>query len=99
MASFPSVMANWQTFKENRPRSVLVQNDGHLTTPLIKLHAHIIGYQARAICHLSRTQLSRACANVTSATDWNGMTQEIERSSEQSSGLIRFSDAGNIRKG
>ncbi|KAL1991972.1 hypothetical protein VTN49DRAFT_4004 [Thermomyces lanuginosus] len=54
-----------------------------LIEPIIKLYSHIIEYQARVICHLSRAQLSRAWENMAGWNDWDGKIAEIERMDEQ----------------
>lgn len=54
-----------------------------LIEPIIKLYSHIIEYQARVICHLSRAQLSRAWENMAGWNDWDGKIAEIEKTSEQ----------------
>ena len=54
-----------------------------LIEPMAKLYSHIIEYQARFICHLSRAQLSRAWENVAGWNDWDGKIAEIEKTSEQ----------------
>jgi ankyrin repeat protein len=52
-----------------------------LIGPLADLYSYIIEYQARAICHLSKAQLSRGWENVAGGVDWDAMTSKIENSS------------------
>jgi ankyrin repeat domain-containing protein 50 len=59
-----------------------------LIEPLSKLYSYVIEYQARAICHLSSAQLSRAWKNVTGWDDWDGKTTDIDDLSKRCSDCI-----------
>lgn len=69
-----------------------------LMEPLAKLYSHIIEYQARVICHLSREQLSRAWQNVANWNDWNGKKAEIDGLSEHCHRYIDHFDAEQFQK-
>ncbi|KAJ5644882.1 hypothetical protein N7507_010893 [Penicillium longicatenatum] len=69
-----------------------------LREPLAKLYSQIIEYQARAICHLSKAQLSRAWENVAGAHDWEEMTTNIGNASNVCITNIDPLEAEEIRK-
>ncbi|KAJ6093116.1 hypothetical protein N7486_008405 [Penicillium sp. IBT 16267x] len=69
-----------------------------LREPLAKLYSQIIEYQARAICHLSKAQLSRAWENVAGAHDWDGMTRNIGNASNTCITYLTPLEAEEIRK-
>ena len=48
-----------------------------LLEQIAELYSHIVEYQARVICYLSRAQLSRAWQTVAGWNDWNGKEEEI----------------------
>lgn len=50
----------------------------HLKEPLAQLYSHIIEYQARAICHASKSPVSRAFQFVTASNDWNGSITSVK---------------------
>ncbi|KAJ5691375.1 hypothetical protein N7488_012110 [Penicillium malachiteum] len=60
-----------------------------LIEPLVKLYSHIEEYQARAICHLSSAQLSRAWQNVAGWSDWDGKVTLIDDLSKQCNSRIK----------
>jgi hypothetical protein len=49
-----------------------------LIGPLIDLYSHIIEYQARTICHLSMTQLSRGWQKTLGSNDWAAHMEKLE---------------------
>src|SRR5947207_1441422 len=55
---------------------------------LVSLYSHVVEYQARVICHLSRSQLSRAWQNVTGWNNWSGKAAEVETLSNRCSAYI-----------
>jgi ankyrin repeat domain-containing protein 50 len=69
-----------------------------LTEPLGKLYSYVIEYQARAICHLSSAQLSRAWKNVTGWDDWDGKATDIDDLSKRCSDCIPPLQEEEIRK-
>ncbi|KAJ5539898.1 hypothetical protein N7513_008230 [Penicillium frequentans] len=69
-----------------------------LREPLAKLYSQIIEYQARAICHLSKAQLSRAWENVAGAHDWEEMTTKIGDASNACTTYLTPLEAEEIRK-
>lgn len=69
-----------------------------LMEPLAKLYSHIIEYQARAICHLSRAQLSRAWQNMDGWNDWDGKAAMIDELAQHCSRCISPLEADEIRR-
>ncbi|KAJ6011194.1 hypothetical protein N7451_002606 [Penicillium sp. IBT 35674x] len=69
-----------------------------LREPLAKLYSQIIEYQARAICHLSKAQLSRAWENVAGAHDWEGMATKIGDASNACITYLTPLEAEEVRK-
>ncbi len=59
-----------------------------LVEPLAELYSHILDYQARCICHLSRARLSRAWDNATNQNDWAGRITKIDEMGKNCSSLI-----------
>lgn len=63
-SSISDVQVYWTIFEETYLTSSHRKHYENLIEPLAKLYSYIIEYQARAICHLSKTQLSRGWQNV-----------------------------------
>ncbi|KAJ5882321.1 uncharacterized protein N7529_000993 [Penicillium soppii] len=92
------VLVYWHICEKNYLRAKHGEEYQDLIEPLIKLYYHIIEYQARSVCHLSESQLSRAWDNMAGGSDWVSMMTEIERLSEVCSGCIPPLEAEEIRK-
>ncbi|CAG7957345.1 unnamed protein product [Penicillium nalgiovense] len=58
--SIHSIQIYWDIFEKNYLKFEHREECQDLLEPLAALYSHIIEYQARAICHLSKAQLSRA---------------------------------------
>ncbi|KAJ5372585.1 hypothetical protein N7517_004591 [Penicillium concentricum] len=96
--SISDVQIYWTIFEETYLTSAHREHYENLIEPLIKLYSHIIEYQARAICHLSKAQLSRGWQNVTGWNDWAGKTGEIEALSTAHSSLISLDNEKEVRE-
>ncbi|KAJ5510354.1 hypothetical protein N7453_002457 [Penicillium expansum] len=96
--SISDVQVYWTIFEETYLTSSLRQHYENLVEPLAKLYSYIIEYQARAICHLSKTQLSRGWQNVAGGNDWAGKASEIEALSKARSSLISHDNENEIRE-
>ncbi|KAE8394506.1 hypothetical protein BDV23DRAFT_5179 [Aspergillus alliaceus] len=96
--SIDDILVYWEICEKTYLRSSHGQGYQDLLEPLAKLYSHIIEYQARVICHLSRAQLSRAWQNVDGWNDWDGKAAEIDSLSKQCSSCIPPLEAGEIRK-
>ncbi|KAJ5970670.1 uncharacterized protein N7479_000588 [Penicillium vulpinum] len=96
--SISDVQVYWKIFEETYLVSYHRQHYKSLIEPLTKLYSHIIEYQARAICHLSKTQLSRGWQNVAGWNDWAGKAREIEELSKSRSSLISHNNEKEIRE-
>ncbi|OQE19230.1 hypothetical protein PENFLA_c019G00926 [Penicillium flavigenum] len=77
-----SIQIYWDIFEKNYLQSEHREEYQDLLEPLAALYSHIIEYQARAICHLSKAQLSRAWVNIAGESDWNEVISKIESSSD-----------------
>ncbi|TGJ75468.1 hypothetical protein E0Z10_g10990 [Xylaria hypoxylon] len=73
----------WRICEETYLRSNRRQYYQDLIKPLAELYSHIIEYQARVICHLSRAQLSRAWQNVGGGNDWDMKVKDIDDQSKR----------------
>ncbi|KAJ5248263.1 hypothetical protein N7497_008324 [Penicillium chrysogenum] len=96
--SISDVQVYWAIFEETYLSSSHRQHYENLIEPLAKLYSYIIEYQARAICHLSKTQLSRGWQNVAGEDDWAEKASEIEALSEARSSLISHDNETEIRE-
>ncbi|KAJ5210754.1 hypothetical protein N7491_010563 [Penicillium cf. griseofulvum] len=96
--SISDVQIYWTIFEETYLTSAHRQHYENLIEPLIKLYSNIIEYQARAICHLSKTQLSRGWQNVAGWNDWAGKASEVETLSKALSSLIVLDNEKEIRE-
>lgn len=59
-----------------------------LQKPLTQLYALIIEYQAKAICHLSKSQLNRAWQKVTGPEEWAAKETKLRSASEDCKAFI-----------
>ncbi|CAG8898977.1 unnamed protein product [Penicillium egyptiacum] len=96
--SISDVQLYWAIFEETYLSSSHRQHYENLVEPLAKLYSYIIEYQARAICHLSETQLSRAWQNLAGENDWAEKASEIEALSKAHSSLISHDNENEIRE-
>ncbi|KAJ6178877.1 hypothetical protein N7519_009338 [Penicillium mononematosum] len=96
--SISDVQVYWAIFEETYLSSSHRHHYENLIEPLAKLYSYIIEYQARAICHLSKTQLSRGWQNVAGENDWAEKASEIEALSEARSSLISHDNENEIRE-
>ncbi|OGE51628.1 hypothetical protein PENARI_c012G07984 [Penicillium arizonense] len=96
--SIDDVLIYWDLCRRNYICSKHREEYQELMEPLAKLYSHILEYQARSICHLSKAQLSRAWENMADGGYWDSMTTEIERLSKTCSSYIHPLEAEEIRK-
>ncbi|KGO48488.1 hypothetical protein PEXP_072180 [Penicillium expansum] len=96
--SISDVQVYWTIFEETYLTSSHRQHYENLVEPLAKLYSYIIEYQARAICHFSKTQLSRGWQNVAGGNDWAGKASEIGALSKARSILISHDNEKEIRE-
>ena len=87
------IQVYWNICEEQYLRSEHREKYKVLIGPLANLYSHIIEFQARVICHLSRQQLSRAWQNVAGWNDWNGKSKEIGSLSQHCCRCIEPLDA------
>ena len=82
---FATVLDNqsfWKFCEDTYLRSSASQRYEELVEPLSKVYSFFLEYQIRAICHLSRKQLSRAWQNVGGWSDWGEKEKEIIKISD-----------------
>ncbi|KAI1077965.1 hypothetical protein F5B20DRAFT_549960 [Whalleya microplaca] len=65
---------------------------------IARLYSHIIEYQARVICHLSKTQLSRAWQKVAGWKDWDAKAQDVQKLSQQCSDYFDLNEKKKIEE-
>ncbi|KAL7814593.1 hypothetical protein V8C44DRAFT_363537 [Trichoderma aethiopicum] len=70
----------------------------HFVEPLAKLYSYVVEYQARVICHLSKTQLARAWSDISSPEEWDSKIQEIDRLNEECRNILGLLNADQIEK-
>ncbi|KAF4767316.1 hypothetical protein HAV15_009702 [Penicillium sp. str.  len=95
--SIDNVQTYWNICEKRYLQSEHVEEYRDLIKPLATLYSYIIEYQARAICHLSEAQISRAWKNIAGENDWDGMKSKIELSSEDCSSYLPRLELGEIR--
>ncbi|OQD61627.1 hypothetical protein PENPOL_c016G03170 [Penicillium polonicum] len=95
--SIDNVQIYWNICEKRYLQSEHMEEYRDLIKPLATLYSYIIEYQARAICHLSKAQLSRAWKNIAGENDWDGMKSKIELSSEGCSSYLPHLELGEIR--
>ncbi|KAJ5472958.1 hypothetical protein N7530_006959 [Penicillium desertorum] len=96
--SISDVQVYWAIFEETYLSPSHRQHYENLAEPLAKLYSYIIEYQARAICHLSKTQLSRGWQNVAGGNDWAERASDVEALSKARSSLISLDNEKEIRE-
>lgn len=71
----------WKSCEETyfKPSNMNMKLYQDLKNPLVKLYSSIIKYQARVICHLSKTQLSRAWQCMEGSDVWADAISTIEK--------------------
>lgn len=92
------VQLYWKVYEEKYPQSEHHEDYKDLIEPLAQLYSQVIEYQASAICHLSKAQLSRAWNDVAGSNDWDSMAKKTEKSSEQCNQIIHLFNDGEIEK-
>lgn len=86
--SISDLQVYWQISEKTYLQSSYAQNYRDLVEPLAKLYSHVVEYQARAICHLSSAQLSRAWQDVALENDWDSLVSEVNKLSKICSDCI-----------
>jgi len=96
--SIGDLQVYWKACEETCLRSEHRQHYQRLLEPLVKLYSLVFAYQAHVICHLSKTQHSRAWKNLTSPTPWNDALKDINELSKNCSRLIDASREREIQQ-
>ncbi|KAH8660053.1 hypothetical protein BX600DRAFT_399966 [Xylariales sp. PMI_506] len=69
-----------------------------ITKELVVLYSNIVEYQARVICHLSQSQLTRAWEKFSSKHEWSARGTEIEKLSQRCSQLIPHAESKQVQE-
>jgi hypothetical protein len=96
--SIGDVQVYWDTCEKTYLRSSHRQVYQDLIEPLAELYSYVIEYQARVICDLSKSQLSRAWQNVAGWNDWAKKVGDIDGRSKRCSDLIPHQKEEEIRE-
>ncbi|RYO81906.1 hypothetical protein DL762_006888 [Monosporascus cannonballus] len=96
--SIGDIQVYWHICEETYLRPPHRQQYQGLTEPLAKVYSHVIEYQVRVICHLSRAQLSRAWHTVTGWDDWAGKAGHIDELSKRCRDCINPLEEQEIRE-
>ncbi|KAI3293870.1 hypothetical protein DTO002I6_4816 [Penicillium roqueforti] len=83
-------------------KTYLQSKDGEeyqaLIQPLAKVYSFILEYQARAICHFSKAQVSRAWENMTGESNWGKIRLTIEQLSDNCRSYVSPLKLGEVRR-
>ncbi|PMD14051.1 hypothetical protein NA56DRAFT_404439 [Hyaloscypha hepaticicola] len=93
--SIGELQVYWKACEETCLRSEHRKHYQCLLNPLVKLYSLVFAYQAYVICHLSKSQHSRAWKNLTSPDFWNNKLRDIE---EWGKNCCRLIDASRERE-
>lgn len=81
----------WKNWEDIYLKSPSYDHYQKLMEPLSKLYSYMLEYQIRAICHLSKKQLTRAWAKVSGQDDWaKKETELVEASKNCKDNIIPF---------
>ncbi|ETS85637.1 hypothetical protein PFICI_03662 [Pestalotiopsis fici W106-1] len=82
LAAFDSmqrVLVYWKIYHDAFPTEISVEHNRATWDQLVKLYSHIFEFQARVICHMSKTQLSRGLENATGSNDWENKAALVDK--------------------
>jgi ankyrin repeat protein len=88
----------WQIQEKTSLQSKHQHHYQSLTERLVKLYSLFFTYQAYVICHLSKSQFSRAWGDLSSPGFWKSKAEEIDSWSENCSRLIGVSRESEIQE-
>ncbi|CEJ92144.1 hypothetical protein VHEMI07813 [[Torrubiella] hemipterigena] len=88
----------WRNCEDVYLKSKSSEHYQNLVEPLTQVYSYMLEYQIRAICHLSKKQLSRAWAKVTGYDDWASKEANIVRISNQCLANIGPLETNELRK-
>ncbi|CAG8017900.1 unnamed protein product [Penicillium olsonii] len=96
--SLADVQLYWHICETRYLNGQHVQVYKELFEPLAKLYSYIIEFHACAICHLSKSQTSRALKGMTDSNDWKGKVTTIDELSTKCSKMIPRLEVGEVRE-
>lgn len=83
-ATVTNIQVYWKLFEATRLNPTQKKEHGDVVEEVAGLYSHILEYQARAICHLSKAQLSRSY-------DWYEWAKKTKYISDRSEQCRKFS--------
>ncbi|CAG8265098.1 unnamed protein product [Penicillium salamii] len=86
--SLAEVQIFWRVCENSYLKGSHIQEYQELHEPLAKLYSYIIEFQASAIYHLSKRQISRAWKDVTGSNNWEGIFSTINDLDQQCKSII-----------
>ncbi|KAJ2989807.1 hypothetical protein NUW58_g3282 [Xylaria curta] len=96
--SISRVQVYWKVYQDASPEEVCLNSNVVVWAGFVELYSHIFEYQARAICHLSGTQLSRGWQKVAGWNDWEGKSSHVDELSEHCKECINVTQAKATHK-
>ncbi|KAI0155631.1 hypothetical protein BJ166DRAFT_467969, partial [Pestalotiopsis sp. NC0098] len=81
--SVQRVLVYWKIYQDAFPDDFNADNKSDSHNNLVDLYSHVFEFQARVICHLSSTQLSRAWQNVAGWNDWETKASHVNNLSNE----------------
>jgi len=93
-ATITNIQVYWKLFETTRLNPTQKKEHGDVVEEVARLYSHILEYQARAICHLSKAQLLRSY-------EWNEWAKKTKYINDLSGQCRKFSsplDQENIMR-
>lgn len=97
-ATIADLQLYWRNCEDVFLNSAHSQHYQSLTEPLCNLYSYMLEYQVRAICHLSRKQLSRGWDKLSAQDNWASKESEIVKLSEKCNNHIGPLEKEEIRQ-
>jgi hypothetical protein len=98
LSSIGELQKFWEAHEKISLRSEHRQHYQGLIEPLIKLYSLFFAYEAHVICHLSKTQPSRALKDMSHPKFWTNKLDDIDKWSENCCKLIGVSREGEMQE-
>ncbi|UKZ46399.1 hypothetical protein TrVGV298_000600 [Trichoderma virens] len=88
----------WRICENTGSPSIYDSSPQPFIESLGKLYSFFIEYQARVICHLAKSQLSRAWSDITSPGEWDEKIQEIHQLNNKCRDILHLVNANQIER-
>lgn len=96
-ASILEIQRQWKSYEHLLLLSSYKDRYNELLPLLSDLYSLLVDFQARAICMLSKGNMSRAWQNITGASDWVAKENDIVTRSDQCMAMVKMLQQGEIR--